>query len=171
MRRIAVLITIAFISSILLVQSPTTAHSSSTISKERTAVNIELIIDYGNSTQQVFTGLSGLTAFDALDQSASVVYVEHIFGRFVTAINGVANNAEGNGRYWQFWVNGELAPIATDFYELTDGDRILWKYCSPENASTGSPSYISDLWIGLILIACFAGLIIGIALLVNRRLG
>jgi hypothetical protein len=158
-----------FISSLLLVQSPITARTSLTISLERAAENIELVIDYGNSTQQVFSGLSGTTAFDALNKSASIAYIEHSFGRFVTSINGVANNANGNGRYWQFWVNDELAPIATDFYELADGDQILWKYCSPENASTGSPLGNPGLWVALILIACFAALIIGIALLVNRR--
>lgn len=165
------MITIAFISSLLLVKSPIIAHTSSTISLEGAAENIELIIDYGNSTQQAFTGLSGLTAFDALDHSASVVYVEHSFGKFVTAINGVANNANGNRQYWQFWVNGELAPIATDFYELADGDRILWKYCSPENASTGWSLDNPGLLLGIIIFTCFAGLIIGIALLVNRRIG
>jgi hypothetical protein len=147
-----------FISSLLLVQSPITARTSLTISLERAAENIELVIDYGNSTQQVFSGLSGTTAFDALNKSASIAYIEHSFGRFVTSINGVANNANGNGRYWQFWVNDELAPIATDFYEL-----------APENASTGSPLGNPGLWVALILIACFAALIIGIALLVNRR--
>lgn len=163
-------ITIVFISSFLLVQSPVTAYTISTSSFERTATNIELIIDYGNSTQQVITGISGLTAFDALDQSASIIYTQHNYGRFVTAINGISNNANGNGRYWQFWVNNELAPIAADFYELTDGDQVLWKYCSPENAHTGSPLNDFNLLAGLILIAFFAGLLIGIVLLVNRRL-
>ncbi len=170
LRNKSLLIAITFTTYILLAQCPNILFTTSTISSERTAGNIALIIDYGNSTQQVFTGLSGLTAFDVLNNSASIVYLEHGFGRFVTAINGVVNNANANGRYWQFWVNDELSPIATDFYELADGDRILWKYCSPENAFTGSPFNNSSLWIGLLLITCFVGLVIGIAFFVNRKL-
>ncbi|MDO8055237.1 MAG: DUF4430 domain-containing protein, partial [Candidatus Hermodarchaeota archaeon] len=101
-------------------------------SSGKAAANIELTIDYGNSTQQVFPNLSGDTVFDILNQTATVVFTQYAYGKFITSINGVDNNEGENGRYWQYWVNDELAPVAADNYVLVESDQVLWKYCAPE---------------------------------------
>jgi len=85
------------------------------------AVDVELTIDYGNSTSQVFTGLSGVTVFDVLNSTANITYTQYPFGVFIESINGVANNADNRGYYWQYWVNGHLAPVSADHYILSDG--------------------------------------------------
>ena len=117
----------------------------------------------------MFNDVSGASAFDVLDQIADVTYRQHVFGIFVDSINGIQNNAEGNGYFWQYWVNGGLGPIAADNLLLNDGDRVLWKYCAPENPSTTSLNMISDLFVGIAVFTVFSGLLVGIVFLFNRK--
>jgi len=47
-------------------------------------------------------------------------------GVFVKSIDGVENGTDN--KYWQYWVNGELATVAADKKEVKVGDRIEWKF-------------------------------------------
>lgn len=134
------------------------------------ASNVGLTIDYGNSSQNVYLNLSGLTAFDILNQTAAVTFTEFAYGKFVISINGVENNANQNRFYWQYWVNDELAPIAADNYILSDGDQILWKYCAPEETSTPPPSVNPDMILGGALVVLLSIFIVLLALFVSRRM-
>ncbi|GEM_PF-2540530 len=134
------------------------------------ASNVGLTIDYGNSSQNVYSDLSGLTVFDILNQTAGVTFIEFAYGKFVVSINGVENNANQNGFYWQYWVNDELAPIAADNYVLSDDDQVLWKYCAPEETSTPPPTANPDMVLGVVLVAFFSIFIILLALFVSRRM-
>jgi hypothetical protein len=110
---------------------------------------VEQTIDYGNSTQHLFQSLAGVTVFEILNETTVVVFTEYPYGKFVTSINGVENNANDNGYYWQYWVNGELAPVAADNYILADNDQILWKYCAPETTPTTPSTPLPELIFGL----------------------
>lgn len=134
------------------------------------ANDIELTIDYGNSTQLTNTGLSGGTVFDVLNETANTTYTEFAYGRFIVSVNGVENNAGGNGYYWQYWVNDELGPVAADKFSLEDGDQILWKYCAPVYPLENSGPTETSLFLGLAVIVLAGGLVIGIAFLVNRKM-
>ena len=126
------------------------------------ASNVELTIDYGNSTQRVFSNLTGNTVFDIMNETVNVSFTQFVFGKFITAINGVENDADGNGYYWQYWVNDELAPVAADNYVLSDGDQVLWKYCAPETTPTTTATLGPELLLGLGLIVV-VGIIVAIA--------
>ena len=56
---------------------------------------------------------------------------------FLTAIDGIAGNQDGNGRYWCYYVNGALANVAFNSYVLQDGDSVAWDYLP---ASNGCPA-------------------------------
>jgi hypothetical protein len=129
---------------------------------ESRASNVEMTIDYGNSTQRVFSNLTGNTVFDILNETTSVSFTQFTFGKFITAINDVENDANGNGYFWQYWVNDELAPVAADNYVLSDGDQVLWKYCAPETTPTTPPSPGPELFLGLGMIIA-VGIIVVIA--------
>jgi hypothetical protein len=133
------------------------------------ANSIRLVIDYGNSTQRIFSNLSGLTAFDVLNETATVAYIMYAFGRFVQSINGVQNNAGGNGYYWQYWVNDQLAPVAADYYRLSDGDNVLWKYCAPGQTGSGLLQGMPDWWIGLFIIVGMGCVLVTATVLLTRR--
>jgi hypothetical protein len=134
------------------------------------AGNIELTIDYGNSTQLVFPNISGETVFDILNQTAIVDFTQYAYGKFITSINGVVNNAGGNGHYWQYWVNGELAPVAADNYVLADADQVLWKYCAPETTPTTPQTISPELLMGLGIIGALGIIIVSSAFLVYFKI-
>ena len=124
--------------------------------------NVELTIDYGNTTQHMFSSLSGTTVFDILNQTSIITFSHYTYGKFINSINGIENNANNNGYYWQYWVNDELAPIAADNYILSNGDQVLWKYCAPEMTPTTSPTPGPELILGIGIISA-VGLIVIIA--------
>lgn len=134
------------------------------------AANVELIIDYGNSTQQVFQNLSGNTVFDILNQTTIVVFTQHAYGKFITSINGVDNNANANGHYWQYWVNDELAPVAADNFILADGDQVLWKYCAPETTHTTPLPLTPELLVGLGIIGAVGIIVASSAVIVYFKI-
>lgn len=47
-------------------------------------------------------------------------------GVFVESIDGVKNGTEN--KYWQYWLNSELPPVAADKKEVKKGDKIEWKF-------------------------------------------
>ncbi len=49
---------------------------------------------------------------------------------FVDAING-ARNGDG-GRWWVFWVDGAYGTQAADLTVLHGGERIAWRFVTPE---------------------------------------
>ena len=134
------------------------------------ASNIEMTIDFGNSTQLVFPNLSGDTVFDILNQTTTVVFTQYAYGKFITSINGVENNADANGHYWQYWVNGELAPIAADNYMLADDDQVLWKYCAPETTPTTPLTISPELILGLGIIGAVGIIIVSSAIIVYFKI-
>ncbi|MFX1562261.1 MAG: DUF4430 domain-containing protein [Promethearchaeota archaeon] len=134
------------------------------------ASSIELTIDYGNTTKLTYTGLSGGSVFDVLNETANITFTEFAYGRFIVSINGVENNAGSNGYYWQYWVNDELGPIAADNFILENGDQILWRYCAPAYQTPNSTPTDNSLLLGIGLIALAGGLVIGIAFLFNRKM-
>jgi hypothetical protein len=73
------------------------------------------------------------TAFD-LFQSAKVIPPLAVVtqgsgqGVYVTAIDGVIQNAGGNGYWWVYFVNGAEPDVGANAYLLKDGDSVAWDY-------------------------------------------
>lgn len=146
------------------------SSSANATNTDKVAINLEQIIDYGNSTQQTFSSLVGDTVFDILNQTTTVTFIQYAFGKFITAINDVENDANGNGYYWQYWVNDELAPVAADNFVLSDGDRVLWKYCAPESTHPTSPTLNLELFAGLGLIGVVGVIVVITASIVYYKM-
>ena len=102
-----------------------------------TSIQVTLIIDYqgfaSNEEYRLLLPPGNQTVFDAMVQAnltmkktGSGVLV------FVEAINGIHSNQERNNRWWQFWVDGELAPIGAGSYILSEGAVVEWRYTSPQ---------------------------------------
>ncbi len=47
---------------------------------------------------------------------------------YLTSIDGVENNANGNGYYWIYFVNGQVPSIGFGAYVLNNGDSVVWDY-------------------------------------------
>ena len=100
------------------------------------SIHVRLIIDYQgfapNEEYRLLLPPGNQTVFAAmvranltLEKTGSGALV------FVEAINGIRNNQDGNNRWWQFWVDGELAPIGAGSYILAEGVVVEWRYTSP----------------------------------------
>jgi hypothetical protein len=158
--------------ALLLLLSCSATSSDRVASSSATAVaagNVTLVIDYGNATQRVFVNLSGSTVFDVLNGTAKVTYTAHAFGKFIQSINDVSNNAGGNGYYWQYWVNDQLAPVAADYYGLSNDDEVLWKYCAPGQTGPGLPQGTPDWWTGFFVVLAAGGVLVAVTAVVARK--
>lgn len=95
-------------------------------------IQISVTLNYGNSTSVTKTIFlsPNTTVLDALKATATVnaTYWSAYQSLLIDAINSVANNANGNNMWWEYWVNDELALVGVDQYKLRDGDSVEWKY-------------------------------------------
>ncbi|MDI6602793.1 MAG: DUF4430 domain-containing protein [Patescibacteria group bacterium] len=89
----------------------------------------------GNISQYQIEITDNSTVFSLLEELAERenFEIEMSFypemGVFVESINGLKNGTAG--KFWQYWVNGELPMIAADKKRVKAGDIIEWKFISP----------------------------------------
>ncbi len=74
----------------------------------------------------------GSSALDALrGVAASVDVIQYPFGAYVKGVNGLEENQDANGKYWQYYVNQKLGPVAMDQYYLYDDTALDVRYEVP----------------------------------------
>jgi len=92
---------------------------------------VSVSIDFGNGTTRVYSEVYLFKDATALDATRAVSKVTTTYyagmGSIVTAINGIPNNWNSSGKYWQFWVNGVYGTTAADMVVLRNGDKLEWK--------------------------------------------
>lgn len=127
------------------------------------ASGITLSIDFNNGTVLDFSGLNGT---NVLNVTRSVIDVETQWSgyyAFVVAIGGVSQD---QNHWWQYWVNGEYAPVASNMYNLANGDYIEWKRTSSRYTDLETQQLDYSLIIG-VAITLIAG--VGFLLILSRR--
>ena len=78
----------------------------------------------------------GATVFSLLDELSQSKDFEISFkiypemGVFVESIDNAVNGT--NGKYWQYWMNGELPMVAADKMQIQEEDRVEWKFEVPQ---------------------------------------
>lgn len=120
-----------------LVTPKTTIDKIATPTVEEQTVKVSLILNYGNDQVKTFTDVNLGTDTTALALLKKVTTENNIelkykdyggdLGVFVEAIGNVAGDTKAN-KFWQYWVNGQLAQVGASKYELKDGDMVEWKY-------------------------------------------
>ncbi|MDI6826556.1 MAG: DUF4430 domain-containing protein [Candidatus Aenigmarchaeota archaeon] len=96
-------------------------------------IRVEARIDFGTSEKNKRVEVqNGTTVFEVLKSIATVEYKEYAgMGKFVTSIDGVAQNSTHS---WMYYVNDEYAQVACDKYALTEDASFTFKYMSNEEA-------------------------------------
>lgn len=97
--------------------------------------DVTFSIDYGNEDTLVQTlSLSedstpySLLMGVAEENNIELKVKEYDFGVFVESVKGVEGSAN---MAWIYFVNGESGQVAADKHELNTGDKVEWKYISP----------------------------------------
>lgn len=79
-----------------------------------------------SSKYVTYKGVEGKTALELLKTEATVVTKDSSFGPYVDSINGVAGGTDG--KYWAFYVNGQMAQVGADAYVTQATDKVEWKF-------------------------------------------
>ncbi len=94
---------------------------------------VVLIIDEGEGSPETFRDVAreGMTAFDLLQEKTQgiglVLKVQtYDMGVFIEAIGDKENGEDG--KYWLYYVNGEMPLLSADKQLLSSGDKVEFKF-------------------------------------------
>jgi len=90
------------------------------------ASGISLTIRFGNGTDLAYLGIQASDVLTATEKVAPVKSDWYGDSVYVVAIAGIPNDAAA-GLWWQYWVNGELGPVAANRFNLNDNDSVQWR--------------------------------------------
>jgi len=113
------------------------------VEKEETTATV--IINFGNETSLTFEHITteNNTVFGflikAADEGGFSIDTKYYSGMgiFINEIAGVQHGTDIPGiddedqRWWQYYVNDELGPVAADRQKVNDGDTIEWRFEIP----------------------------------------
>lgn len=102
-----------------------------------TSIQVHLIINYkGYAPNEEYTLTLPSTNYTVYDAMILTNLSLETTGtgplRFIVAINGIRNNQDGNNRWWQYWVDGELAPVGAGVYVIQEDSVVEWRYTHPQ---------------------------------------
>ncbi len=73
-----------------------------------------------------YSGIEGKTVLELLSAYGNKVETKSSsMGDYVDSINGIKGGTEG--KYWLFYVNGEMPTLGADQYITATGDSVEWK--------------------------------------------
>ena len=74
-------------------------------------------------------------ATDVFAQAGVAMGVKHYpFGDYVYGVQGI-NESSGEGLYWQFYFNNELAPVGVSVYTVSQDGTLEWRLEKPETGT------------------------------------
>jgi hypothetical protein len=99
---------------------------------DQTSVRIVIIGD-GWTIKDNLVAFKGDTAFSILERCAqenafsiNATYYAQFDSTLVNSINNAVGGTDG--KYWQYYVNGQLPMMGADKYLLTNGDSLQWSF-------------------------------------------
>ena len=82
----------------------------------------EIVKDYIS-----YTANTNGTALDQLTKLNSTVITEDSeYGKLIISINGLKGGSDG--KYWSFYIDGEMAQVGADTFKPAGGELIEWKF-------------------------------------------
>lgn len=100
------------------------ATTETETNSEEVTVTFDIVIDGENvaDLSQEVTVPEGTYLLDAMRDTYDVVDE----GSFITTIEGYEQDADA-GRYWLYYINGEMPSVGAADYELESEDQIEWR--------------------------------------------
>ena len=112
---------------------PSTSEKKTETPQENIEGEVILVIDNGEGSPESFQGdfWEGMTAFDLLKEKTDELDLAlktktYEIGILIEAIGDKENG--GDGKYWLYYVNGEMPAVAADKKELKSGDKVEFKF-------------------------------------------
>lgn len=114
-----------------LVSNPPSSLTSSDNSINRSIDQsiISLFFKFPSETKNFEVQTDGtLTLFELIEKTDLKIETENFppMGKMITSINGLKNGTDG--KYWQYWINGEYAQIGVSAFKPSPSDRIQWRF-------------------------------------------
>lgn len=113
--------------------SPLNSLKESTSPQESVKKEAVLVIDSGDGLPQTFQVefQEGMTAFDLLRNKTEELNIAlktktYDIGIFIEAVGNKENGQDG--KYWMYYVNGEMPMVAADKKEIKAGDKVEFKF-------------------------------------------
>lgn len=95
--------------------------------KPQTNQSTEVQIPAKNRTEITYTAKAGLTSLAQLqDEASEVIIKESEFGQYVDSIEGHQGGTDG--KYWSFYVDGQMSEVGAGSYTQKGGEVIEWKF-------------------------------------------
>jgi len=96
-------------------------------------LNIKILVNNGTGVMQsVVSVANGSTALAAFEKAATLNVTRHpAYGAFVTGVNGLEQDPAAN-KYWQYYVDGVLAPVGVDAYKLDRDCTLEFRHETPD---------------------------------------
>ncbi len=113
----------------------TTPVASSPVIQETNAVSVSLSIEgvLSKETYAVPVNSSALTFLVDETEKLRIAIRAKEYAGMGTLIEKIGEFQNGtDGKYWMYYVNGELALVGADAYVMQEGDSIEWKFKVPE---------------------------------------
>lgn len=73
-----------------------------------------------------FTAQPNMSALEQLQQKANIVIKDSQHGKYVDSIDGIKGGTDG--KYWTFYVDGQMANIGAGEYLTKGGENIVWRF-------------------------------------------
>ena len=109
--------------SIESISSNTPLEQSSSISA------VTLSFDFGGEKKAFDIATSGQeNLFELIEKTDLNIETKNFppIGKMIVSINGFKNGTDG--KYWQYWINGQYAQIGASSYKPKPNDSIEWKF-------------------------------------------
>ena len=104
-------------------------------------INVSLIIDYGDGRIDRFNislDSKNSTAYHVLLAAKNeygltfeAEYFPQYKSHYIYSINSTEEDPKAN-KFWQYYINGNYAPVGVDLQKVRDGDIIEWKLQEPK---------------------------------------
>ena len=112
---------------------PSGSQEKTEIFQAEVKEEVNLVIDYGEEGVDSFQSdfKEGMTVFDLLKEEAEKLALalkikNYDIGIFIEAI-GDKKNGQG-GKYWLYYVNGEMPMVSADKMAIKPGDKVEFKF-------------------------------------------
>jgi len=90
---------------------------------------VETAVVQSNPEYISYTAVSGKTSLDQLKESTADVQTKTTeYGEYVDTIGTLVGGTDG--KYWTFYIDGEMASVGAGSYTQKGGEKIEWKFVS-----------------------------------------